>query len=466
MKNHFVKGISMLLLSAMLLGAGAAEAAAASGDGPITLRLVTEKTVRDGMNAEIERLAEAFEKEHPDVTIQVNLLPTEEGEREAYIEDLKHQMEEGKGPDLFLLPTDSRLTLDEPKRYTYRSVLPLFPYVESAMEKGAFMDFHALYDADTELEKDKLKQEIIDAGTVGEARYVLPLRYTMPVFYVLDEELAGVDKKTLESGIDEWMKEVIETRSPELACGAEYFSFNAFSDFLDYKSGKVTLDPEKAASYLEDYRQIETLVGKEAHHRSSATLSSYIAGTWKPFPVRIDYLEKAPVYNAIARREGTALSIYPVRSVEGDVIANVTYYGAIGADCKHPEEAYGFLRQFLTEDSQWERFRPQQERKEGFMEAGWPVLVKGSAAPLWEILRAQNSSTYFSGIDFQDADIPLLTEEIRQVRFLSGGGGSFLFAAQKLNDSKDQNKPTDVDTGALANELIDTVQQTYDQLSK
>lgn len=469
MKKQFTKGISMLLLSAMLLGVvawgGAAEAAAASGDGPITLRLVTEKTVHDGMNAEVERLVDAFEKERPGFTIQVDILPTEEEERKEYIEAIKKQIEEGKGPDLFLLPTSSTLTLDEPKRYTYQSVLPLFPYVENAMEKGVFMDLHSLYDSDAELEKDKLKQEIMDAGTVGEARYVLPLRYTMPVFYALDEELAGVDKKALESGIDEWMKEVIKTQSPELACGAEYSSFNAFSDFLDYKSGKVTLDPGKAEAYLEGYRQIKTLVGKETHQRSSATLSSYIAGTWKQFPVKIDYLEKALVYSTIARREGKNLSMYPVRSVEGDVIANVTYYGAVGSNCEHPEEAYAFLRQFLMEDSQWERFRPQQEQKEGLMEAGWPVLVRGSVASLWDILRVQNFGTHFSGIDFQNEDIPILAEKIQQVRLQSGFGNSFLFVDQELNDGKNEKKPTDADTDALAKKLIDTVQQTYDKLT-
>ena len=36
------------------------------------------------------------------------------------------------------------------------------------------------------------------------------------------------------------------------------------------------------------------------------------------------------------------------------ITALVNYYGAVGADCEQPALAYDFLREFLTEDSQWE----------------------------------------------------------------------------------------------------------------
>lgn len=63
------------------------------------------------------------------------------------------------------------------------SALPLFSDVNQAMRIGLFKDLSALYDDDNELNKAELNQKIMDAGCVGTERYVIPLRYTMPVLF-------------------------------------------------------------------------------------------------------------------------------------------------------------------------------------------------------------------------------------------------------------------------------------------
>ena len=46
-----------------------------------------------------------------------------------------------------------------------------------------------------------------------------------------------------------------------------------------------------------------------------------------------------------------------MRALDGDLVANITYYGAVGAGCETPELAYSFLRMFLLEETQWEKNR-------------------------------------------------------------------------------------------------------------
>ena len=59
------------------------------------------------------------------------------------------------------------------------------------------------------------------------------------------------------------------------------------------------------------------------------------------------------IHNAvIAKAEGVDLGIYPLRSTDGSVTADITFYGAVTSGCKNPELAYEFLRYFLTEESQ------------------------------------------------------------------------------------------------------------------
>lgn len=75
----------------------------------------------------------------------------------------------------------------------------------------------------------------------------------------------------------------------------------------------------------------------------------------------------------------------------GDLIADVTYFGAVGASCRHPELAYEFLRLFLSEDAQWEvnRSRSTQGFQAGLIAAGWPVRAEGAAEYLWQNMEFQ-----------------------------------------------------------------------------
>lgn len=375
------------------------------------LWVVTEQSTWDRMNGQLYVLEKAYEEAHSNVDIKVDYLPTDEQERDVYLQQLRTEILQGGGPDCYLLPTDNTLILDEPAQYTYVDVEPLFSDVDLAMRNGLFYDITELYDADDTLGKDELNTKIMDAGVVNGIRYVLPLRYDVPIIYAKSDalEAAGLPGDILQTDILTIMKAVLATDDPILASGLLFDSFSAFSGFLDYSSGNAELDAETLQPYVQTYgelrakvgetyldgtrlsqEEIEAIATEESILLQKLDLKDYIYGEYgEPEPVpgipdnvyivggmpieeeKLDiYTEYYPLfigsmadsfsYAAVAGYENAEFSMTPLRSVGGDVVATVTYYAAVGSGCRNPELAYDFLRQFLLEESQKEENRPER----------------------------------------------------------------------------------------------------------
>lgn len=438
--------------------------------GPVTLWVVTEPSVSDGMNHQIQTLISEFTEKNPWITVQLDILPVEEGERAAYLEELKVKISRGSGPDVYLLPTSNLLVTEKPREYTYYKVKPLFPSVDVAMREGYFLDISGFYDADAGLGKDALQQTVMDAGMVGESRYVLPLRYNVPCLFIFDEALEknGFAGDTSALNIDDWMAWAVDSGSRELAQGTEYISLQAFSDGLDYDSRTVTLAPEHLADYMELFQKLETLVGTEMSQRYRRSLLAYCEGEWEPWTVQVGTMESSLFYAAAAMGEGKALSVETVRTVEGDTIATVSYYGAVGANCQNPEAAYGFLRELLTEEYQWEHNRPEpaSHQYEGLIEGSWPVRIRGSAAPLWENYFQQTKeqcrtakAIALGKVVIDDDAIPALGWEIDIVRFPIDNGIDALLLG--LNDFSNGNTPVEADFLELATDYLTELQHHF-----
>ena len=473
---------------------------------------MTEQSTWDRMNGQTNVLKEAFEAEHPGVTVRVDCLPTKAQEREVRLQQLRTEILRGDGPDAYLLPTGSTLVLDEPTQYTYMEIEPLFPDVELAMRSGLFLDISERYDADDALGKEGLNAEIMDAGVVDGARYVLPLRYDMPVIYALDDALeeAGLDPSVLTKDICAVMEAVLETGDPVLAGGVLFEELSVFSDVIDYRTGNVLLEAEQAGRFMDAYQKLKALLGTEYYDydRNSAEsrmqlpaeedtvtlenldIRKYIYGGYDGadagsayYPLWIGSMQDAFDYVPLSVFRECALTILPLRSAgTGDVVATVSYYAAVGSGCDDPALAYEFLRQFLLEDSQWERNRPVREHYRppraaagntsndlqypGLIEAGWPVRDRGTVQTMWNVRRKQ---LYVRDIDpgfqrrrmrmiglmsMEEDSIPLFDVPIGQVRFSGTASEAFAELLSQLNDTENGNAPVPADTARLAEQLI------------
>jgi ABC-type glycerol-3-phosphate transport system substrate-binding protein len=151
-----------------------------------------------------------------------------------------------------------------PTQYVYVDVEPLFPDVELAMRNGLFYDVSKLYDADETLKKDSLNKKIMDSGVVDGKRFVLPLRYDIPVIYAENEylERVGLDVDALNGDILSIMEAVYKTEAPYLAGGVLYDGLSVFPSLIDYNSSTLSPDAKTLTAFLEYYQKLKSLLGE------------------------------------------------------------------------------------------------------------------------------------------------------------------------------------------------------------
>lgn len=452
---------------------------------PITLWVLTENIpdsygISDDnpMSAVLQFLINEYETIHEGVTIELEILPSADKapeEREARLSQLRTEIMAGGGPDIYLLPENGE---DD----------ALFADVTQAMYNGLFYDVSDLYDADNSLGKEALVTAVMDAGTVGNARYVLPLRYNFPVIYTTKTalEAAGLNTEELSAGVNTLYDALAATGDPDWTRYAWLWDYGSslcvFPEIIDYETQSVTLTAGEVAEYL---RRVQALSSVEISYPFTSSWDIY--ATYSQYPLGdgvVQFqnnigLSDAFLYSGnldealdiaiVAQTLGMELAMYPLHSVDGSLVANITYWGAVGTGCKHPEVAYDFLRLLLLEDTQWELNRPPvpEGGVRGRIAAGWPVRTAESAEALWEGYRERISAKADTAHDqlaqwirrilqtanVTAADIPLIDEQIDVVRFGLPEEDNFRRTLMSLSFSDS----SEIEVEVLAQELVDSL---------
>ena len=379
----------------------------------------------------MKKLQRNFSNAHEDVEIVIERIPKENG-REEVLQRLRTELMIGEGPDVLLLPA---LPTDNKDLIGY--VEPLVPDVQQAMHNGLFLDISAYYDADTELDKDALNQDIMNVGLLDNARYVLPWCYDLPVVCVNKNAFAesGLPQDIFEYGAADLLNAVAQLEDMadvgnfrQNYCMGAPLSFNFFSELIDYETGEVSVAAEELESYLRAWQAYRVQLSKaiDAGYSTSGTSDLYdcygmgmddFPGVYwgiDGFFASCESLLEAADNVLLARSHGIELDMYPLRAVDGSVVADVTFYGAISSGCKHPELAYEFLRNYLCEEFQHE------SRSLDFF--GWPVRTEGSVSPICERvgdphILSTEGMRIINSKNVTDEEMPILDAKIDHVRF-------------------------------------------------
>lgn len=414
-----------------------------------TLWILTEKSNSDGMNLQAEIIAERMEAAYPGLTIILDILPTEEDQRELKLTQLRSQIMSGNGPDVYLLPTGGELVCDEPERNENIKIEPLFPDVQLAMGNGVFLDISQYYSKDSLLQSWSLDQKIMDAGIFDGKRYVLPLRYDVPVLYTnpdlcakfgLSEELFHADFLTIAETV------LALEEAEEAAIGLKFpDELGTLGQLVDYGKGEILLSEQTLLDYFDLYQRRNLVAAastqafyeewdylrrpyhyhkgiyeedkwvyyrenawpKEGafHHECFNLLTEYTFQNYHwlscGLPLYTGYLSGVLETIGVSRITGQEVAVYPLRSADGKIQASIAYWGAVGSSCETPDLAYAFLRQFFEEEFQGDAYRPRVDREGpfwtwdpepqamGLIEDSLPVRVKDCAALLWNNLQYQ-----------------------------------------------------------------------------
>lgn len=520
MKRGFV--ILAAVLAALTLLGGCAGREKASWEK--ALWVITERSNSDGMNYQAKQIAERLEEKYEGLSITLELLPTEEVEREKRIQEIQTQVMAGSGPDVYLLPTGNELLMDYPKKGTVLTLEPLFPDVRQAMLSGLFQDISRYYDEDAELGKDGLKTEIMDAGCLGDNRYVLPMRFDMNLLLTDGENCtaAGLDASLSGAGIGELAEAVLTSDQSGLgAYGLQLpDDLTALPPAFDYEKGELLLSVEEIAGYMRLYQQWMAVQVPLTQKVNAAQLEQYVADTpqyinnykydgypvinrrsfntingdssfghfdptfvsykmhWtlSGFPFYTDNMEQLLDSVLMCKKLGRDYAAVPLRSTDGKVTVSVAYYGAVGGGCGDPELGYEFLREFLTEEYQWDLYRPRVEKDDNpntmdltepqryiLVEESWPVRTRGCIVPLWDNRMYQlfycSKSQYGRLLSLRtpdtlvESDFSVLETPVDTVYFpiVQDEEETLSYALHLLND--ENGVPTDADIDALAEEV-------------
>ncbi len=440
--------MAFLLIFSLLLGCSPQP----QGDENV-LWVLTEQSKTDGMNLQAQMAAQTFQQDHPQMQVRLEILPPQGENRRDRLKQLRSQIMAGGGPDVYLLPAGEALLLncDESWRLEsgphYPEIEPLFPDVSQAIQNRLFYDIADFYQADTDLGQEALQPDIMAAGCRGDQRFVLPLRFDMPVLLTDPAcwEQWGISAAFFQQSALELAESAVKMENPRMAMG-----LSAPTDFqwlgrpIDYAAGTLLISPEEIGRYLSLYQQwrqrtvqpMEELL-EQAYQQTIETeiqyyqsrnpektreeviqenpqwemvfrrnladfneLQSYIYSNWlwnlAGFPIFQSILTESMHSARIFQGMGWTLEMYPLRTVRGETTATITYWGAVGGGSKCPELAYEYLRSFLTEYYQWDIYRPRVKKEgpfwewppepqtQGMVENSWPVRVKGSVPLLWD----------------------------------------------------------------------------------
>ena len=360
----------------------------------------------------------------------------DEQKYDTLMTELEQLQAEGNYIDVYLLPT------------TYESGVKdlYFSDMEQAMRNGRFADIGDYYDMDDSIGKESLNTAVMDAGVVNGFRYALPLRYDFPVAYVATDKMAilGLSPQMFQSGITGMWNDVSQTGSREIA-GYTYSNLkctalNFFPELMDYDQQEVLLSAADLADFFDSYARHANARDYEMPlllNELALCGQSFMDGShWLKSTqcMVVGNLEDALGQAAFAKALNTKLDMYPLTSSDGRLTAEVTFYGAVDAQCPHPALAYQFLREFLREDLQW----LFNNTYWGFDTAptGFPVRTVDSAARMYQenYSALAGKSERFSGLHLgfhtdaefllllseilvTDTDIPILQAQIDVARF-------------------------------------------------
>ncbi len=395
---------------------------AASEEPDTSLWVVAECTSSGQMNAILEEAVAVFQKNHPGVCVELEILSPQQEARAAQLTALREAMDAGEGPDLYILSAVHTLSVG----LWGRSVEPLFASIPYAMRQGYFYNIADLYGRDESLDHAALQTSVMDGGCVGGKRFILPLSFDVKAFYFISDE--KIPELNPEMTVLDVLDYGLEIGDPELALeltrgAASHFRPEAvFSSLIDYDTGKVSLSFKEVTEFLTRYEKLYGIAEQKGNYVFLLpSLEMYLNN------LRYGRLpqEYSPCYlssagrilslPAMASMDGKQLTVIPLRAVSGDVTAMIKWFGAVGADSTCPELAYTLLASLIQPEYQW------RSQMDALPLDGWPVLVRGSAEAMWsgvcKRITSRRERQMLEAVPVADEWVTRVTDEITRVDF-------------------------------------------------
>lgn len=454
---------------------------------PVTLKILSERTMwgdeagsvlynkASHFNEVLTPIIHWYEREHPNVEIEVENPSISESTREQVIQQRRVALAAGEVPDIYLQPSLSSIEF-------YSDYQLIFKDPAQSMTNGWFADISGYYNADQDLHTEELHPAVMEAGVYQGRRYILPLWYSMEVYAVRkDAEKAGEAAELMDGGIQKFLESRLDVPCWNGTYVGTEWLLNYFPQVCDYQSEEVLLKQKELVEYLTVVRgsydqrwgYLGTLDENNAYVNQYNVLS-FASGGGGAFsneetPSHVYQLERLLDAVAQAKFQEIEIDMVPIRATDGSLTANVSYWGAISAGSKHKAWAYDFLRTLLSPEVQHGEpihgsdgsvVNTSFDQDFSSHLPGWPVRYKGYVQARWQTIVSEQrfmqnpdeKRRYALGqLELDDSDFPILDVEIDRVRI---PGELDRMAYQQLGDLYYRDDVAQVDMEKAAGDFL------------
>ena len=283
------------------------------------------------------KIADAIKMADGPENIIFDSIPLEGSEREIALERIRTEIMAGEGPDVFIM--------------TAKMVDALFPIPEKAMQEGIFLTLdHYIQNAELG-DWDNLTQPVLEAGRTEEGQQLVPMLYTLPVTVYPKESVPEIppvgttwqDMLADESGILRRAALMHRFESGGLEMLSEDSVLSVLGELVNYETDEILFSEEDLLHVMKALLTLEEEIDTEG----VAGLPEYFQGRLNRLPMLTLRSEKV-----LSMNRETPVTMIPIYSMNGDVLATVRAYTGINRNTKHPKEAFFVVDYLMSTQAQ------------------------------------------------------------------------------------------------------------------
>lgn len=340
------KGMSVLCVCALAAGLCSCGTEEKSEEEKIL------RVVADGrLYKKAEAAAGFTEGTNSEIEVRIQRLPDEKETRENEIQKLRTEIMAGKGPDVYLLEKEEENVIEE--------AIPLLENPYKTMQSGALAPLDEFMEKDSYWEDSTYNEVILKAGQYDETQYILP----MSVRYDVLPRTTDMEEMTGDT-LGEWLEQAKNSGDIRIkqAMNMAFRCARWIQPAVDYESGEIFFDQKKWSEFADEIFQFKTDEQESLLQGQHYQVDMPGPNLWQ---------------------EGIDWQVVP--DLDGNKMASIMTYGAVGMSSDLKKEAYDFLMLFLNDRTQ--KFAKENEKIrlpvfEGYL-GGAYIPVQESAFEAW-----------------------------------------------------------------------------------
>ncbi len=342
------KAFALLMCTVMLVTAGCAEKSPVPEEKPSepdTLRMVTDmgwmskwytgKTrIKDGNNA-LQQIIDYFGGTPNGLKVELEVLPTDDGEYQAALTHMRTEIMAGKGPDVFYLSCFGSCEDSLP-------INTLFLNPEHAMSSDFFLPLDEYIENAKFMEWDKLDKKVMEAGQYEGRQYILPMFYRLSMGVLHREADAESLPSDWQEAVSSGEEDIRRMYAQAVSRSTPGFRETVFGQIADNVGEELLLDKDELFQ-----RTKEALMLYEQYPKVPSG-SKTNSGMWY-----INYSDYSLYYlngTEDPPKENTDFTFFAPKGTEGSVTAAIEHWCAVSSGTKHPEDAFSIIDMLLSEE--------------------------------------------------------------------------------------------------------------------